>query len=276
MGRELSDLAERIEALDLRGSRWLYGEIVVYEANGSTSLQRLQNAMDKSVAKQVQFVAFDIPFWNGKDLRDYPFMERAKALQAVLGQLPDNAAIMRSTVAEVATGADAASLLAQACERQSEGLIGKRIDAPYRAGRTGTWIKLKCRSRQEFVVGGWTNLGGSRSGFGALLVGLREGAKLRYAGRVGTGFSGDTLDMLMKRLVPLATDHMPFREKPTLSDRWGGNSKPTMHWVRPELVVEVEYTTITDGGILRQASFQGVREDKPTRKVTGKRSRRPA
>jgi bifunctional non-homologous end joining protein LigD len=82
--------------------------------------------------------------------------------------------------------------------------------------------------------------------------------------------------MLMKRLAPLATDEMPFTERPVLSDRWGGNSKPVMHWVRPEMVVEVAYTTITNGGILRQASFQGVREDKPARKVTGERSRRIA
>ena len=273
---KLADLVQRIEALDLGGgSGWLDGEIVVFDEYGISSFQRLQNAMDKSVAKQVQFVAFDIPFWNGQDLRDFPFTERARALEAVLAGVPQDAAIMRSVVADVEDGEHAAALLAQACERKLEGLIGKRKDAPYRAGRTDTWIKLKCRPRQEFVVGGWTNPGGSRTGFGALLVGLREGDKLRYAGRVGTGFSGQTIDMLMKRLAPLATDEMPFTEKPTLSDRWGGNSKPTMHWVRPELVVEVAYTTITDAGILRQASFQGVREDKPARKVTGERTVKP-
>ncbi|WP_066632365.1 non-homologous end-joining DNA ligase [Bordetella sp. H567] len=272
---KLADLVARIRALELgTGTGWLDGEIVVMDEYGISSFQRLQNAMDKSVAKQVQFVAFDVPYWNGKDLRDYPFSERAKALQAVLAGVPENAAIVRSVVADVDTGDHAAELLAEACRRQLEGLIGKRKDAPYRAGRTDTWIKLKCRPRQEFVVGGWTNPGGSRTGFGALLVGLREGDKLRYSGRVGTGFSGGTIDMLMKRLAPLATDEMPFTERPVLSDRWGGNSKPTMHWVRPELVVEVAYTTITDGGILRQASFQGVREDKPARKVTGERAAR--
>jgi DNA ligase D-like protein (predicted ligase) len=268
---KLADLVQRIEALKLTGTGWLDGEIVVMDEHGVSSFQRLQNAMDKSVAKQVQYVTFDIPYWNGKDLREYPFVERAKALQAVLAGVPENAAIMRSTVAEVESRDHAVSLLAQACERKLEGLIGKRLDAPYRAGGTDTWIKLKCRPRQEFVVGGWTNPGGSRNAFGALLVGLREGDRLRYSGRVGTGFSGSTLDMLMKRLTPLATEEMPFIEKPVLSDRWGGNSKPTMHWVRPELVVEVAYTTITDGGILRQASFQGVREDKPARKVTGEK-----
>jgi DNA ligase D-like protein (predicted ligase) len=269
---KLADLAARIEALDLAGTGWLDGEIVVMDEFGISSFQRLQNAMDRSVAKQVQFVAFDIPYWNGTNLRDYPFSERAKALQAVLAGVPDSAAIVRSVVAEVESADDAASLLAQACERQLEGLIGKRMDAPYRAGRTDTWIKLKCRPRQEFIVGGWTNPGGSRTGFGALLVGLRDGPKLRYSGRVGTGFSQRTIDMIMKRLAPLATDEMPFAARPEMSDRWGGNSKPTMHWVRPELVVEVAYTTITDAGILRQASFQGVREDKPARQVTGEKA----
>ncbi len=274
---KLADLVKRIEALNLGGgSGWLDGEIVVFEESGGTSFQRLQNAMDKSVASQVQYVAFDIPFWNGQDLRDYPFMERAKALQAVLAMVPTNAAIVRSVVAEVDDGEHAASLLVQACQRELEGLIGKRKDAPYRAGRTSTWIKLKCRPRQEFVVGGWTNPQGARSSFGALLVGLREGDKLRYAGKVGTGYDRQTLDALMKRLAPLATDEMPFKERPTSSGRWGGNAKAEMHWVRPELVVEVAYTTITTDGILRQASFQGIREDKPARKVTGEVLGRPA
>jgi DNA ligase D-like protein (predicted ligase) len=272
---KLADLVARIEALDLSGgSGWLDGEIVVLDEYGISSFQRLQNAMDKSVAKQVQFVAFDIPFWNGADLREYPFTERIKALEAVLASVPKNGPIVRSVVADVKDSDHAAALLAEACARQLEGLIGKRKDAPYRAGRGDTWVKLKCRPRQEFITGGWTNPGGTRTGFGALLVGLRDGAKLRYAGRVGTGFSGHTIDMLTKRLAPLATDEMPFFERPVLSDRWGGNSKPTMHWVRPELVVEVAYTTITEGGILRQASFQGVREDKPARKVTGERAAR--
>jgi bifunctional non-homologous end joining protein LigD len=270
---KLADLVKRIEALDLGGGiGWLDGEIVVFDENGGTSFQRLQNAMDKSIASQVQFVAFDIPFWNGQDLRDYPFIERAKALQAVLAEVPSNAAIVRSTVVEVESGDHAAALLAQACERELEGLIGKRKDAPYRAGRTATWIKLKCRPRQEFVVGGWTNPQGARSSFGALLVGLRDGEKLRYAGKVGTGYDGRTLDALMKRLAPLATDEMPFTERPSSSGRWGGNAKAEMHWVRPELVVEVAYTTITDRGILRQASFLGVRDDKPAAKVTGERA----
>jgi DNA ligase D-like protein (predicted ligase) len=187
---KLADLVARIEALDLAGTGWLDGEIVVLDEFGVSSFQRLQNAMDKSVAKQVQFVAFDIPWWNDQDLRDYPLRERAKALRAVLADIPDNAAILRSVVADVDDADHAAALLAEACKRKLEGLMGKRLDAPYRAGRTNTWIKLKCRPRQEFVVGGWTNPSGSRSGFGALLVGLRDGAKLRYAGRVGTGYSG--------------------------------------------------------------------------------------
>jgi DNA ligase D-like protein (predicted ligase) len=273
---KLADLVERIEALGLAGTGWLDGEIVVMDEYGISSFQRLQNAMDKSVAKQVQYVAFDIPWWNGQDLRDDPFSERAKALQAILAGVPNNAAIVRSVVADVEDADRAAALHAEACRRKLEGLVGKRLDAPYRAGRTDTWIKLKCRPRQEFIVGGWTNPGGSRTGFGALLVGLRQGDKLRYAGRVGSGFGGKTIDMLMKRLAPLATDEMPFTEKPQLSDRWGGNSKPTMHWVRPEIVVEVAYTTITDAGILRQASFQGVREDKPARQVTGEKRGVPA
>ena len=151
-----------------------------------------------------------------------------------------------------------------------EGLIAKRRDTPYVNGRSDTWLKLKCRSGQEFVVGGYTEPAGSRAGFGALLVGVRApDGGLDYAGRVGTGFDDATLRTLRKKLDALRTDRSPFRTPPKLrADR--------VHWVRPTLVAQVEFAEWTADGQLRQASFQGLREDKDARLVGRERPRTAA
>jgi bifunctional non-homologous end joining protein LigD len=151
---------------------------------------------------------------------------------------------------------------------QLEGLIGKRRDAPYAAGRSPHWIKLKCRPVDEFVIGGWTDPAGSRSALGALLVGVHDdadgaasGTRLRYAGRVGTGFTEATLTRLRRALTALATDRPPFDPAPRLPR----SNRP--HWVEPRLVAQVEYAELTSEGLLRQASFLGLREDKPAAEV---------
>ena len=147
-----------------------------------------------------------------------------------------------------------------------EGIISKRIDAPYLGSRNKNWVKVKCGQRQEFVIGGYTEPSGSRTKFGALLLGVydRQG-QLRYAGRTGTGFSERSLKELHKRLTVLAQSRPPFVNPPTGADARG------VHWVKPKLVAEVAFAQWTDEGLLRQAAFQGLREDKPARSIIHER-----
>jgi len=145
----------------------------------------------------------------------------------------------------------------EACRQGLEGLIVKRMDAGYRSGRGRTWLKVKCEQRQEFVIGGFTEPAGSRQGFGALLVGFYEDRTLRYAGRVGTGFSDSLLKTLHRKLRSLEQSKPPFANPPSGYDAKGA------HWVKPQLVAEIRFAEWTQEGILRQPSFQGLRTDKP-------------
>ncbi|MGH8741576.1 MAG: DNA ligase D, partial [Burkholderiales bacterium] len=149
----------------------------------------------------------------------------------------------------------ASEVLEQACKLGLEGLIGKDADAVYISGRSRSWIKLKCRLRQDFVIGGYTAPGGTRTGFGALLVGFYERAgKLQYAGKVGTGFDERLLQGMTRRLAALKKSDPPFDRPP---------KEKGVTWVRPSLVAQVAYAERTKDGILRQASFMGLREDLP-------------
>src|SRR2546423_3605874 len=154
---------------------------------------------------------------------------------------------------------NAEEVLEHACKLGLEGLIGKRADAVYASGRSRSWIKLKCRRRQDFVIGGYTAPQGSRHGFGALLVGFYDArGKLAFAGKVGTGFNDALLSSLTKRLVQLRKPQSPFAAPPR---------EKGVTWVKPQLVAEVEYAEKTNEGILRQAAFLGLRQDLPAKSV---------
>jgi ATP-dependent DNA ligase len=144
------------------------------------------------------------------------------------------------------------------------------LDAGYSPGQRGLWLKTKCLNREEFVVVGWTDPEGSRPFIGALLLGYYgSDGRLVYAGRVGSGMRADQLADLWKRLQPLRTDKMPLDTAPPRATRFGSPLVLSrVHWVRPELVVEVTYLTWTDDGLLRQVVYEGLREDKPARDVT--------
>ena len=246
-----------VMARDKFGDCWLDGEIVVPEANGRTSFQALQRALDGKATGVVYYV-FDLLHADGHDLRSLPLRERARQLKERLASVRPDGPVRLS---EHITGSGKQAWKA-ACELQLEGLIGKRLESPYASGRSDTWIKLKCRSGQEFLIGGYTEPAGQRQGFGALLVGTRgaDGA-LDYAGRVGTGFDDNLLAQLRRRLDALRVDTPPFRAPPKIA------RSTRVHWVRPSLVAQVEYAEMTAEGLLRQASFQGLREDKDPRTV---------
>ena len=234
---------------------WLDGEIVVLDEHGNPSFQLLQNAFDSSKTRDIVYFVFDAPFFEGRDLRQLPLKERrailARAFEAI-----------DSDLVRLSRGfdADGPSLLASACKRGLEGIIGKRADAPYTSSRSPSWIKLKCTKRQEFVIVGFTDPKASRSGFGSLLLGLHEkDGTLRYAGNVGTGFDNRQLDSLKAKLAALQTQAMPFAEKP---------KGVKAHWVKPRLVAEVSFGEWTSDGRIRHPVFQCLRSDKDSAAIT--------
>ena len=195
-------LVEAVRQLGL-GSAWLDGEIVVTGGNGAPDFNALQNAFDAARTGAIQYYLFDLPYCEGYDLRSVPLVERRAVLAALLEKSPPSERIRFSENFD----AGAAELLQNACRMRLEGMIGKRADSPYVSKRSPTWIKLKCTQRQEFVVGGWTDPKGSRTGIGSLLLGIHdETGKLRFAGGVGSGFDQSSLAALRKALDGLASE----------------------------------------------------------------------
>lgn len=241
-------------------SAWLDGEVVVADDNGVADFQALQNAFDSDSDEQITYYLFDLLHLDGHDLRQAPLQERRAALAKLLTKAP-TALRYSATFDE-----PVASLLDSACRLDLEGLIGKRRDSPYIERRSSDWIKLKCNQRQEFVVLGYTDPKGSRNGFGALLLGLHDAGELRYAGKVGSGFSSTTLDSLHQRLQPLRSTRPPLANPPTGAEARG------VHWLKPELLAEVSFAQMTREGVVRHAVFHGLREDKPARDINLERA----
>ena len=262
--RNAQDWTERFPAIarDLArrklGPAWLDGEVCVLDTKGRSSFSALQRVLSGVSKGAALYAVFDAPFLEGRDLRSLPLSERRGALAKALGK-PSERSPVRFSAALTGSGA---RLRAEACKQGLEGIIGKRADSVYRHERTRDWIKLKCRQRQEFVIGGYSPPAGTRQGLGALLLGVHEkDGGLRYVGRVGTGFDAATLTSLERRLSRLTTDAAPFSSPPT------GRLARGVHWVKPVLVAEVVFAEWTHDGHVRQASFEGLREDKPQEQV---------
>ncbi len=260
---KLANMADAVQSLGLR-STWLDGELTAPGESGAPDFQRLQNAFDCASTTDLVYTLFDLPIHNGRDLRDVPLRERRDALERLVSTSESEA--LRFSAAFDARAAD---LVASACKIGFEGVIGKRGDAPYRSGRSSQWIKLKCSQRQEFVIGGFTEPRGSRSGLGALLLGVHDAkGRLVYAGKVGTGFSDAALSRLRAELEPLVQKRCPFDSVPAEAGK--------AHWLKPSLVAEVAFAEWTTDGHIRHSVFKGLRSDKPAGDIVRERASAPA
>ncbi len=246
----------------------LDGEAVVLAESGASDFQTLQRALKGEKRKPVDFVAFDLLYLNGADLRGAGLLDRKAALRRLLEAAP--AAVRQAVRYSDHVEGEGRRFYEEACKVGLEGVVSKRRDSAYAGGRAREWLKTKCVKRQEFVVGGYTDPEGSRTGFGALLVGARdEAGALVYCGKVGTGFNARELAALHKELAGLERADPPFRNPPRGAEARG------VHWVEPRLVVEVAYFEMTVEGMLRHPSFQGSRADKAPAEVVLERPGRP-
>ncbi|HEX6737807.1 MAG TPA: DNA ligase D, partial [Vicinamibacteria bacterium] len=251
---QFAPVARALETLGVRRAL-LDGEVAVVLPDGTTSFQALQNAGGGE--GQLAYFAFDLLHLDGYDLRAAPLEARKELLKALLAAAPATDGVVRYSDHVVGSGD---GFFAQACRLGLEGIVSKRKDAPYQGGRGRDWQKVKCVKAQEVVIGGYTPPQGSRVGIGALLVGVHgDDGRLRFAGKVGTGFNDKTLADLKRRLGKLEQKQSPFADKPP---RAAG-----VHWVRPELVAEVAFGEWTADGKMRHPSFKGLRGDKPATDV---------
>jgi bifunctional non-homologous end joining protein LigD len=261
LGRTYPEVVDAIAAQDC-DDLVVDGEIVAF-AGGDTSFSRLQQRLgisDPDEARRspvpVFYYVFDLLHLDGHDTTALRLRDRKTLLRAAV----TFAGPLRLTTHR---NADGEAYLAAACRRGWEGLIAKKADAAYESRRSANWLKLKCSTSQEVVIGGFSDPAGSRIGLGALLVGYFDRGDLVYAGKVGTGYTRAVLADLRRRLDTRLVDHSPFTR--------GRVGERGVHWVRPELVAEVAFTEWTRDGKLRHPRFKGLRRDKPPRAVTRER-----
>ena len=248
-------LAEEVGKLPVE-TALLDGEVVVLEADGTTSFANLQAAFQEGTKHSLTYFLFDLLHLDGHNLRDLPLLDRKKFLSGVLSQEDREGAVHMS---EHLTG-DAGEMFANACKLGAEGIISKLADGKYCPGRGGNWLKLKCYQEQEFVIGGFTLPSNETHGVGALILGYYRSGKLIYAGRTGTGFTQKTHRMLRDKLDKLRQAKASFEKLPE------GVSRGVI-WVKPELVAQVSFSAWTADRLVRQAAFKGLREDKPAHTV---------
>src|SRR5690606_19837824 len=256
------DWSDRFPELATDAAGWpdavIDGELCALDDDHMPDFSALQAAISEGETDRLVYFAFDLLFEGAEDLRKLPLSHRKARLQAYIDRLGAKKAARLRYVEHFATSGQA--VLESACRMDLEGVISKKLDAPYRAGRSSSWVKSKCRGRDEVIIGGWSSEGGTR--FRSLLVGTPDKGGLRYLGRVGTGYAAVLMKTLKPALDAAKADRSPFV----------GSGAPRggrdVHWVTPTLVAEVEHGGYTESGALRQAAYKGLREDKAPADVT--------
>lgn len=255
-------LESELANLDVK-SALIDGEIVALDEKGRSDFSALQKAFKEGRDAKMIFYVFDLLELDGKDLRRLPLHERKSLLEALLKRTP-----RKNVLYSEDYSGSAEKLLAKGCELGLEGVISKDRNAPYTSGRSGVWLKSKCRQGQEFIITGYTPPRGSRSGFGSLVLGAYDpDGELRYLGRVGTGFDREKIALILRKTNRLKTTKSPFPKKVPLDSQ--------IQWLRPKMVAEFAFHGFTHDGHIRQGVFRGLREDKPAREVTVDHAEKP-
>jgi bifunctional non-homologous end joining protein LigD len=250
------EIAEALEELDATGT--IDGEVVVLRPDGISDFARLQARLAGEKDYELSFFVFDILGLEGKDLRDTPLMERKSKLKKYLEPLKNTGKIFYTDHVE----GSGSIFFEQGCSAGLEGIIAKPAASLYRSGRVGEWLKIKCGHRQEFVIGGYVPPTTGIKGIGSLAVGYHRDGKLIYGGRIGTGYTDTISRDLRQRLDKLKQKECPF------AGPLSSEARRNAVWVKPELVAEISYGTLTPDGIVRHGAFKGLREDKTATEVT--------
>ncbi len=258
-------LAAALKDLKL-GSALIDGEVVVEDEAGLSSFTGLQEALTAGRTELMVFYAFDLLYLDGHDLTATPLIERKTLLAGCLDDAPAGGPIRYSDHIEH----DGAGMVRHACRLGLEGIISKRKDLPYREGRGPHWLKIKCTHRQEFVVAGHVPSTTSRKAVGSLVLGVYDQGKLVHVGRVGTGFTGALASHLWAELEKIKRTDAPF------PDRLSREAVAGVRWAEPKLVAEVELRGWTSDGLLRHASFKGLRDDKDPTEVVRETAAKPS
>jgi bifunctional non-homologous end joining protein LigD len=245
-----AEITAAVERLPVRDAR-LDGELVVIDAQGRSDFSALQQAIEGSSRQPLRYLVFDLPGVAGVDVSGVSQIERKALLKRLLGDEPGVIAFSDHVVGH------GPEVFKASGDKDMEGIISKRVDAPYAGARSQAWVKVKHENTDEFVIVGYTDPKGGRAGFGSLLLARQQDGGLEYVGRVGTGFDNERIRALMAKFSPLATgeatveipDHVPLPRR-------------SVHWMRPQLVAEVAFRGWAKEGLLRQSSFKRLREDK--------------